>query len=127
MQLGRTIPVLRIFDEAKALEFYIDFLGFTKDWEHRFGDNFPIYLQVSRDRCILHLSGHFGDACPGAAVRIEAEGVREYNELLRAKDYKHAKPGCVETEWNTIEMSISDPFGNKLIFAEERPRSLDHV
>ena len=41
------IPILRIFDEAKACEFYIDFLGFMIDFEHRFGDDFPLYMQVS--------------------------------------------------------------------------------
>jgi catechol 2,3-dioxygenase-like lactoylglutathione lyase family enzyme len=36
MTLGKTTPILRIFDEAKAREFYVDFLGFKVDWEHRF-------------------------------------------------------------------------------------------
>ena len=31
----RAIPVLRIFDLAKAKEFYLDFLGFRLEWEHR--------------------------------------------------------------------------------------------
>ena len=35
-KLGRITPILRIFDEAKAREFYVDFLGFKVDWEHRF-------------------------------------------------------------------------------------------
>lgn len=57
-----TTPVLRIFDEAKAREFYIDFLGFTQIFEHRFGDNFPIYIGISHSGCVLHLSEHHGDA-----------------------------------------------------------------
>ncbi|RYE32039.1 MAG: VOC family protein, partial [Hyphomicrobiales bacterium] len=44
LQMG--IPILRIFDEAKAKEFYLDFLGFTMDWDHRFGPNMPLYMQV---------------------------------------------------------------------------------
>src|SRR5579872_7604788 len=28
-----TIPVIRMFDVSKAKEFYVDFLGFTIDWE----------------------------------------------------------------------------------------------
>src|SRR5437016_3034018 len=98
MRLGVTIPVLRIFDEEKAKEFYVGFLGFAIDWERRFGENFPLYLQVSKDECILHLSGHHGDCCPGGAVRIDTQGVREFCEVLRKKDYKHAKPGCETTE-----------------------------
>lgn len=63
MSLGRTIPILRIFDEAKAREFYIDFLGFKTDWEHRFGPDLPLYMQISRDGCVLHLSEHH-HCCP---------------------------------------------------------------
>lgn len=37
MTFGKTTPILRIFDEKKASEFYVDVLGFTVDWEHRFG------------------------------------------------------------------------------------------
>ena len=34
---GQTItPIFRSFDEAKAREFYIDFLGFEVTFEHRF-------------------------------------------------------------------------------------------
>ncbi len=121
MQLGAMIPVLRIFDEEKAKEFYVDFLGFAIDWEHRFGENFPLYMQVSRDGCVIHLTGHHGDCCPGGAVRIQTSGVKELSEALRKKDYKHAKPGCQQTEWRTIEMSIKDPFGNTLTFFESVP------
>jgi catechol 2,3-dioxygenase-like lactoylglutathione lyase family enzyme len=44
--LRQAIPILRIFSVDKAKEFYLDFLGFKLDWEHRFGDNFPLYAQV---------------------------------------------------------------------------------
>jgi hypothetical protein len=36
-------PVLRIFDYAIAREFYLDWLGFRVDWEHRL-DGAPAYL-----------------------------------------------------------------------------------
>lgn len=29
MRCGTTIPILRIFDEEKAREFYVEFLGFV--------------------------------------------------------------------------------------------------
>ena len=80
--LGKITPILRIFDEAKAKEFYVDFLGFKIDWEHRFADDLPLYMQVSKDDCILHLSGHFGDCCPGSAVRIETTGLEAYHQQL---------------------------------------------
>jgi len=36
-KLRQVIPVLRIFSVERAKEFYLDFLGFTLDWEHRSG------------------------------------------------------------------------------------------
>ena len=109
-------PILRIFDEAKAREFYVDFLGFTIDWEHRFEPGLPLYLRVSRGECVLHLSEHHGDACPGAAVRIECDDVEAYRRALLAKQYKHARPGVEDMPWGAREMRVADPFGNRLVF-----------
>ena len=59
--LFQTIPVLRIFDVEKAKAFYLDFLGMKVDWEHRFGADYPVYMQVSRGDLVFHLSEHSGD------------------------------------------------------------------
>jgi catechol 2,3-dioxygenase-like lactoylglutathione lyase family enzyme len=118
VSVGRTIPILRIFDEVKAREFYVGFLGFTVDWEHRFEPGLPLYLQVSKDDCILHLSEHHGDATPGAAVRIETTALDDFHRAATAKQYKYARPGIEVTPWNTREMSVKDPFGNRLTFFE---------
>jgi uncharacterized glyoxalase superfamily protein PhnB len=116
MSFGNTTPILRIFDERKAREFYVDFLGFQVDWEHRFEPGLPLYLQVSRDGCVLHLSEHHGDCCPGAALRIETSELEAFHRELLAKTYGHARPGLQETPWGSIDMSIHDPFGNRLTF-----------
>jgi len=113
--LGST-PILRIFDEVKAKDFYIRFLGFSLDWEHRFGDNFPLYMQISKGGCVLHLSEHHGDCSPGAAVRIETDELLSYQQQLLASDYKFAKPGIEAMPWGTKDMDVKDPFGNRLIF-----------
>lgn len=118
MQQERIIPVFRIFDEDKAREFYVDFLGFSVDWEHRFEEDFPLYMQISLGQWYIHLSGHHGDCCPGAAVMLSMHGIQEYQQHLLAKQYKHSRPECAQTEWGTIEMTIADPFGNRLCFFE---------
>ena len=120
MQLGKTTPILRIFDEDIAREFYVGFLGFKVDWEHRFEPGLPLYMQVSRDGCQLHLSGHHGDATPGSAIRIETEGLQDYQQALLAKGYKHSRPGLQSQPWGQ-DMSIADPFGNRLIFSSLSP------
>ena len=116
MPLGRITPILRSFDEAKAREFYVDFLGFKIDWEHRFEPDLPLYMQVSKEDCIIHLSEHHGDCSPGSALRIAATDLEAYQEQLLAKQYKNARPGIEDTPWGTREMCINDPFGNRLIF-----------
>ena len=119
MALGRVVPVLRMFDVAKAREFYLDFLGFTLAFEHRFGDNFPLYMGVSRAGCQLHLSEHHGDAAPGAHVRIETDEIVTFAAELAAKDYRYAKPGVpAATPWGTRELTVTDPFGNRLTFTQ---------
>ncbi len=116
MKIHSTTPILRIFDEAKARQFYVDFLGFQIDWEHRFEPGLPLYLQVSRDGCTLHLSEHHGDCCPGAAMRIEVDEIDTLHTELSAKHFKYARPGLEDTPWGTRDISVRDPFGNRLTF-----------
>lgn len=114
--LRAVTPILRIFDEAKAREFYVGFLGFRVDWEHRFEPGLPLYLQVARDGCILHLSEHHGDCCPGAAMRIEVDDIDAWHAELAAKEYGYARPQVHDTPWGSRDMSVTDPFGNRLTF-----------
>ena len=116
-KLGRITPILRMFDDAKTREFYVDFLGFKVDWEHRFELDMPLYMQVSKDDCILHLSEHFGDGSPGVHLRIGVSNVDEFQQSLIAKRYKNARPGVENTPWGNREMTVLDPAGNSLTFA----------
>jgi uncharacterized glyoxalase superfamily protein PhnB len=116
VSFGKTTPILRIFDEAKAREFYIDFLGFTVDWEHRFEADLPLYMQISKDDCVLHLSEHHGDGNPGATMRVETSELEAFQQELAAKRYKYARPGIEEMPWGTRDMSVRDPFGNRITF-----------
>jgi catechol 2,3-dioxygenase-like lactoylglutathione lyase family enzyme len=120
VRLAPPIPILRIFDEAKAREFYVDFLGFRIDWEHRFEPGLPLYMQLSRDGCVLHLSEHHGDATPGSALRIETEALDALQQSLLDKQYKNSRPGIEQAPWGR-DMQVQDPFGNRLIFSSLNP------
>ncbi len=119
IKFDSSYPVLRIFDEAKAKEYYIDFLGFRLDWEHRFGENYPLYCQISRGDLVLHLSEHHGDSSPGSVVFVRVKGLQKFHEELLNKNYKHAKPRIIEQPWGA-EMRITDPFNNSLRFCENK-------
>lgn len=119
MQLGPPLPILRIFDVAKARDFYLDFLGFTIEWEHRFEPGLPLYLQVKRDACTLHLTEHHGDCSPGSALRIPVADLDALHQELMAKQYKYARPGIDAQPWGR-DMAVTDPFGNRLVFTQGR-------
>jgi catechol 2,3-dioxygenase-like lactoylglutathione lyase family enzyme len=112
-----TQPILRIFDEAKAKEFYLDFLGFTLDWEHRFGENFPLYAQVSRAGLALHLSGHHGDGTPGSSVFVRMTGIADFHREISDRNYPNMRPGIEDAPWGRV-MIVIDPFGNTIRFCE---------
>jgi hypothetical protein len=117
----KVIPMLRIFNYEKAIEFYVHWLGFKIDWEDKPADA-PVYMQVSKEDITLHLTEHHGDCCPGSKVFIVCEeGLREYHRELSAKNYKYNKPGLEVAEWNALTMTVYDPFGNKLFFNEYLP------
>ena len=118
MTLTCPIPVLYIADEAAAQRFYVDWLRFRVDWEHRFEPDFPLYLQLSRDDCRLHLSGHKGDCSPGAALRIGCHGVETLLAEFEANTYRTLKPGIVTPPWGGKELTLTDPFSNRLTFYE---------
>ncbi|MGF9699624.1 MULTISPECIES: glyoxalase superfamily protein [Paenibacillus] len=112
------VPILRIFDEDKARVFYVDYLGFGVDWEHRFEEDMPLYMQISLNSVVLHLSEHHGDCTPGAALRIETVNLDELCDKLNQKKYKHSRPGINDTPWGMREMTVTDPFGNRIIYYE---------
>ncbi|WP_440113930.1 glyoxalase superfamily protein [Paenibacillus sp. QZ-Y1] len=116
--LKSIVPILRIFDENKAREFYLDYLGFQLDWEHRFKPDMPLYMQVSLDSIVIHLSEHHGDCTPGAALRVETDHLDALRDTFLEKKYKHARPGIEDTPWNSREMTVTDPFGNRIVFVE---------
>jgi catechol 2,3-dioxygenase-like lactoylglutathione lyase family enzyme len=114
----RVVPILRVFDPAKADEFYLGYLGFQVDWDHRFDDNAPLYRQISRGDLVLHLSEHHGDGSPGVRLRVMMRGVEPFHRELASKNYRYMRPGLETTPWKTMETGVIDPFGNMIRFCE---------
>jgi catechol 2,3-dioxygenase-like lactoylglutathione lyase family enzyme len=117
--IERAIPIIRIFSVEKAREFYLDFLGCMVDWEHRFGENFPLYMQVSRTEFQLHLSEHHGDASPGSNAFVPMVGIEAFQRELIGKSYPYMKPGIEDLPWGR-QVQVYDPFGNRIRFCERK-------
>jgi catechol 2,3-dioxygenase-like lactoylglutathione lyase family enzyme len=108
-----------MFDEASSKYFYLEFLGFKLDWEHRLDDNAPLYCQVSRGNFVLHLSGHHGDASPGSVAYVTMTAIESFQQELVAKQYKHMNPSVEDMPWGKV-MVVTDPSQNRIRFCEPR-------
>ena len=113
----RPIPILRMFDETKAREFYQGFLGFSIEFEHRFAPDLPLYVGIVRDGLQLHLSEHHGDASPGSTVFVPMHGIEGLRDELIGKRYGYGRPEIVEQGWGKI-LEVHDPFGNRIRFCQ---------
>ncbi len=115
----QTIPIIRIFDEFKAKDFYLEFLGMTLDWEHRFESDYPIYMQVSKGSLVFHLSEHSGDGCPGTKIFVNTDSLDTLFAEVTATEYKYSKPSIETAPWGSRVFEITDPFSNRIIFNEQ--------
>ncbi len=112
------IPIFRIFSKEKAVEFYVDFLGFTIDWEHKFVPDAPVCIQIHYGDLILHLDEHHGDSGPGSHIYVQMTGLDEYHQTLNAKKYGNLRLSIEPMPWGSNVMEVIDPFGNRIRFGE---------
>ncbi len=115
----RVVPTLRMFNVEKAKEFFVGFLGFKIDFEHRFGDNAPLFMRVSRGDALIYVSEHHGDGAPGTHISVQMRGVDEYCRELNDKKYRYYHPAVQATEWGARIMTVQDGSGNSIHFSED--------
>lgn len=113
------IPTFRITEYEKAIEFYIDLLEFNIDWEHRFSEAEPIYMQVSKNGLVLHLSENERFKT-GVIVFVETKGIEKFRESILNTKSENLIPDILITNWGTRQLEIVDPFGNLLRFNENK-------
>ncbi|MEK8029727.1 VOC family protein [Ideonella sp. DXS29W] len=110
------IPQLRITNARRSLQFYVDGLGFVVDWEHQFEPGFPLFMQLTRSGQTLFLTEHRGDCEVGGAVYFIVPDVDQCHAEFSGRGISAAKPP-EDTPWETREMLLIDPDGNRLRFA----------
>ena len=118
---GGSIPVLRLHDETETRRFYLEFLGYSIDWEHRFtpeDPESPLYLQVRHDRSVFHLNGHADDQTPPAEVRIPVSDLPAFESELghRPGNWPTVEAVDPRDEGKKTDLNLLDPSGNLLTF-----------
>lgn len=109
----RVMPTLRITDYARSKAFYVG-LGFKIDWEHRFGAQFPVFMQVSRDGMAFFLTEHTGDCPVGGLIHLYVPNVDAWFAEFHGKGVPVKEPPN-ESLQGLRSMTIVDPDGNKLM------------
>lgn len=121
-------PILPVRDVARAVDFYVNKLGF----ELAFQDNpdEPRYAGLRQDGQELHLQWHdesdFKGVVDQPAIRFHAYDTDAlYKEI---KDRGGIPEGKVvhETPWGTREFEFYDPDGNALFFYQDYQVSKDN-
>lgn len=110
------VPVLQVEDARRSGEFYCNILGFTKDWEHRFGPDFPLFVSVSRGPVTLFLTEH-PESAFGALTYFYVEAVDALAKEFAANGAR-LELGPVDQPWGVREIHLRDPDGNKLRFGQ---------
>tara|TARA_E500000305_G_scaffold102147_1_gene96296 strand:- start:125563 stop:125907 length:345 start_codon:yes stop_codon:yes gene_type:complete len=110
-----------MFDEAKAKDFYLDYLGFEVDWESRFSPAAPVYMQIHLGEALLHLNGHATEETPTAEVNIPILGLQNFCDYLIGKNANYPKPIAVDPRYQgrNTDLNLYDPFGNYLVFCSQ--------
>ena len=116
MPAQRVISALRIIDYERSKAYYVNTLGFTVDWEHRFEPHFPVFMSVVRDGMQLYLTQHSGDCQVGGLVHFVIPDVDAWHREFRERGAKVAE--APNNDLGFRNMTIVDPDGNQLRFME---------
>ena len=103
-------PVLFVADINRAIGFYIDMLGFQKQWHE--GDGAGTVCQVNRGECEIILCE---DAARKDRGRLYIELTAEALADLR-RELTERSVSCKETWWGSDVLQIDDPDWNELLF-----------
>ena len=106
-------PVFFVSDIQRAIDFYVDKLGFVKKWHE--ADGTGTVCQVDRSDCEIILCE---DKTRGDKTRLFIElnqpELAEFRQEVAARNVPHK-----QTWWGYDSIQIDDPDGNELLFPIE--------
>ena len=103
-------PVFGVRSYAKAVDYYVDWLGFNLDWEWREAPGQPAIVSISREGINIGLN-ESEDAATGAWLIVAVADVQAL-----AEEWNGRRPGSVEVvsgvPYEGYVIYLKDPFGN---------------
>ena len=104
------IPILRVEDLARSLDYYTRILGFDIAWQ------MPHYASVRRDQCVLMFC-EGGQGHSGTWIWVAADAERLYEEWKESG--ATILQGPTNFPWGSREIQVLDPDGHRLRFAAD--------
>lgn len=120
LRLKPAVPILFVRDVAAAAEYYVERLGFARDFLH--GDP-PFYGAVSRDGACFHLR-HVGQpnfaelaALEGSLIvaTVEVSDVKALQAEIEQRGAEITLP-LMRQAWGGLTFHVRDPDGNEISF-----------
>jgi len=103
-------PVVFVADLSRSLRFYLDQLGYRKDWHA--GDGAGTVCQVSRSACEIILCQDLARRDKARLfIELTADGLRDLRQELAERSVPHKT-----TWWGYDTIQVDDPDGNELFF-----------
>lgn len=103
-------PVLFVSDVHRAARFYVDELGFVKNWHE--GDGAGTVCQVSRGECEVILCQDAARRDKGRLfIELTAEGLADFRRELAERSVPNKA-----ARWGYEITQVDDPDGNELYF-----------
>lgn len=119
--LNKVHPVLPVKNVKKAIDFYVNRLGFKQAFKDQ-GDN-PGYAGVVRDAVEIHLQWHdakeWDAGIDRPMLRFVCENIDELFAEYATTAVFHENTGFKKTPWNTREFAFYDLYQNGLTFYED--------
>lgn len=119
MKPCEAVPVLHVADLRRSLAYYVETLGFTKEFEW---GNPVFYAGVRFGQAVLHLntSEHAADRRgKGAVYLIVDAGVTAYFDKIKTKKINLIGNPPRRYDYGMVDFKLADPDGNWVSFGEE--------
>ena len=109
------MPILRVRNARHSTRYFLEVLGFRKDWEDPVEPGKPLLVSVTRDRVTFYLSERREDGPFGERANVHVDDARALFEELQHHGVKLASPLDVQSD-GSVEFMVQDLDGNVIRF-----------
>jgi uncharacterized glyoxalase superfamily protein PhnB len=114
-KLLASVPILRVRNARLSTRYYLEVLGFRKDWEDPQEPVGPLLVSVSRDGVTFYLSERRDDGTLGCRANVLVDDARALFEELQHHGARMMSALDVQTD-GSVEFVVSDLDGNVIRF-----------